>query len=151
MQVKTVIIASDHAGCSLKAALVTHLRDKGITVYDYGTNEVSPPVDYPEKAYYVAKGIRNHEAEYGILICGSGIGMSIAVNRYTFIRGALCCTPEMASLARKHNNANILILGGRLIDVQTACQSVDAFLTTDFEGGRHIARVNKLERMPHDF
>ena len=151
MQVKKVIIASDHAGCSLKEAIMNHLKEQGIAVFNYGTNDETTSVDYPDYAVKVVRGIVHGEAQYGILICGTGIGMSIAVNRYDYIRGALAPTPELAKLAREHNNANILILGGRFTDTKTAIASVDAFLTTDYEGGRHRVRVNKLERMPHDF
>lgn len=151
MQVKKVIIASDHAGCSLKEHLITHLEKQGYTVYNYGTNDPNVAVDYPKKAFYVAKALYRYEAPFAILICGTGIGMSIAVNRYDFIRGALACSPETARLARQHNNANVLILGGRVTDVETAKQCADLFLTTPFEGGRHTARVNQLEKMPHDF
>ncbi len=151
MQAKKVIIASDHAGCSLKEQLISYLEDKGYTVYNYGTNDPNTPVDYPQKAFYVAKALNRYEAPFAILICGTGIGMSIAVNRYDFIRGALVCSPETARLARAHNNANVLILGGRVTDADTAKQCADIFLTTAFEGGRHTARVNQLEKMPHDF
>lgn len=151
MQGKKIVMAADHAGCSLKRALKTYLTEQGYTVSDYGTNDETVPVDYPEKAFLLAKGIYTGEADIGLLVCGSGIGMSIAVNRYDFIRGALVCTPEMATLARRHNNANVLVLGGRLTDIETAKACVDAFLTTPFDGGRHEARVAALERMPHDF
>lgn len=151
MQVKTVIMAADHAGCPLKEILREHLIQSGVQVFNYGTNSAAFPVDYPDYAMKVARGIHNGEAQYGILICGSGVGMSIAVNRYDYIRGALVWTPELARLAREHNNANVLILGGRFIDAATAVQAADVFLSTPFGGGRHVVRVNKLERMPHDF
>lgn len=151
MQVKNVIIAADHAGCPLKEAIREWLIANDIHVHNYGTNDATVSVDYPDKAATLARGIERGEANYGILICGSGIGMSIAVNRYDFIRGALVSSPELATLARQHNNANVLILGGRFMDVSTAIECVKNFLTTPFEGGRHQIRVNKLEKMPHDF
>ncbi len=151
MQGKKIIVAADHAGCGLKKQLKEYLTELGCIIQDYGTDDDSVSVDYPEKAYLLAKGIYTGEADIGILVCGSGIGMSIAVNRYDFIRGALVCSPEMAVLARKHNNANVLILGGRLTDSETAKLCINAFLTTPFEGGRHENRVAELERMSHDF
>ncbi len=151
MQVKNVILAADHAGCPLKEAIRKWLVENGIQVHNYGTNDPNTPVDYPDKAAKMAEGIERGEALFGILVCGSGIGMSIAVNRYDFIRGALVWNPELATLARQHNNANVLILGGRFTDEAVAIECVKNFLTTPFEGGRHQVRVNKLERMPHDF
>lgn len=151
MQEKKVVMASDHAGCPLKEALRHYLEDNGFQVINYGTNSADNSVDYPDEAYLLAKGIYRGEADLGILICGSGIGMSIAVNRYPHIRGALVCSPEMTELARKHNNANVLILGGRFMDEKTAIECVDKFFSTAFEGGRHENRVRKLRRMPHDF
>ncbi len=151
MQIKNVILAADHAGCPLKEAIRAYLIENKIQVHNYGANDPNVSVDYPDKAAKMAEGINRGEAHYGILVCGSGIGMSIAINRYTYIRGALVSSPELATLARQHNNANVLILGGRFIDVPTAIECVKNFLTTPFEGGRHVVRVNKLERMPHDF
>ena len=151
MQVKNVILAADHAGCPLKEAIRKWLVENGIQVHNYGTNDPNTPVDYPDKAAKMAEGIERGEALFGILVCGSGIGMSIAVNRYDFIRGALVWNPELATLARQPNNANVLILGGRFTDEAVAIECVKNFLTTPFEGGRHQVRVNKLERMPHDF
>ncbi len=151
MQEKKVVIASDHAGCPLKEFLIRYLEEKGFLVINYGTNDAQNSVDYPDQAYLLAKGIYRNEAPLGILICGSGIGMSIAINRYSHIRGALVCTPEMAELARQHNNANVLILGGRFINEETAAACVDKFFTTAFEGGRHEVRVRKLGRMLNDF
>lgn len=151
MQGKKIIIAADHAGCPLKQQLVDYLRSQDYEVLDFGTSDESVSVDYPDKAYLLAKGLYNHEGDVGILVCGSGIGMSIAINRYSFIRGALVCSPEMAKLARQHNNANVLVLGGRLTSFDTAKTCLDLFLTTPFEGGRHEIRVKKLERMDHEF
>ncbi|MBR4926774.1 MAG: ribose 5-phosphate isomerase B [Alphaproteobacteria bacterium] len=150
MQEKKIIIASDHAGCAGKDMLKQYLKDQGYTVFDYGTHSPEQSVDYPDKAYVVAKGLTRNEAPKAILLCGSGIGMSIAINRYDTMRGALCCTPEMARLARAHNDANVLILGGRLTDDKTLKACVDEFLNTPFDGGRHLIRVKKLGRMPNE-
>lgn len=148
MQDKKILIAADHAGCPLKEGLVAYLKSQGFTPIDYGTDDPQTPSDYPDQAALLARGIAEQAGQYGVLICGSGIGMSIAVNRYPFIRGALVYSPKMAELARRHNNANVLILGGRMTDITTATQCLDVFLTTPFDGGRHTARVAKLERMP---
>ena len=150
MQGKKIIIASDHAGYQMKEYLDALLRKQGYTVMDVGTYD-EKPVDYPDKAYLVAQGIYDREADVGILICGTGIGMSMAVNKYNHIRGALVFTPEMATLARQHNNANVLILGGRTTSLETAAACTLAFLSTPFEAGRHENRVAKIGRMNHDF
>lgn len=147
---KKIIIGSDHAGYQMKEYLDSMLKAQGYTVIDVGPGDENP-VDYPDKAYLVAQGIHDREADLGILICGTGIGMSIAVNRYNHIRGALALTPEMATLARQHNNANVLVLGARMMTNEKAVDVVNAFLSTAFEGGRHEARVAKLGRMNHDF
>ncbi len=151
MQVKKIVMASDHAACELKSFIKESLIQKGYEIIDHGTNDASQSVDYPDKAYLVAKSIKKQEAECGILLCGSGIGMSIAINRYSFIRGALVHSQEYARLSRQHNNANVLVLGGRFLDKEEAMKIVDIFLTTDFEAGRHERRIAKLGDMPHDF
>ena len=151
MQGKRILIASDHAGYRMKEYLDAWLRQQGYVVIDVGPSDETP-VDYPDKAYLVAQGLYDREADLGILVCGTGIGMSIAVNKYNHIRGALVFTPEMAALARAHNNANVLILGGRTTSMETAVKCADAFLKTPFEGGgRHERRVLKTGRMNHDF
>ena len=150
MQGKKIIIASDHAGYQMKEYLDKTLKEQGYIVIDVGPYD-DKSVDYPDYAYRLAQGIYDREADVGILICGTGIGMSIAVNRYDHIRGALAFTPDMARLARQHNNANVLVLGARTTSLETALSATNAFLSTAFEGGRHEARVQKLERMNHDF
>ena len=151
MQVKKIVMASDHAACELKSYLKETLGQEGYEIIDLGTNDSSQSVDYPDKAYALAKSIKRKEADCGILLCGSGIGMSIAVNRYSFIRGALVHSEEYARLARQHNDANVLVLGGRFLDKEEAMKITKVFLTTDFESGRHERRIAKLGGMSHDF
>lgn len=150
MQEKRIAIAADHAGCTLKMALVRHLEENDYLALDFGTYNADTPVDYPDQAARVAQAIYRREADYGILICGSGIGMSIAVNRYPFIRGALVFNSELAELSRLHNNANVLVLGARVIDEKTAIDCLEVFLKTSFEGDRHERRVQKLGELPRD-
>lgn len=139
-----IVIASDHAGFDLKQAVIAHLG--AANVLDLGTNGPES-VDYPDFGTAAAGAIERGEAERGIIICGSGIGISIAANRNPVVRAALCMTPEMARLGRLHNDANVLALGARLVDVDTALECVDAFLKTEFEGGRHTRRVEKLGKL----
>jgi ribose 5-phosphate isomerase B len=140
---KVVAIANDHAGVVLKHALLECIAECGFTVLDLGTNDTAS-VDYPDYGNLVAKALNDAGAEFGIAICGSGIGISIAANRHAGIRAALCSTGLAAELARKHNDANILCLGSRLIGDAEAKECVKRFLTTAFEGGRHTKRVEKL-------
>jgi len=141
--IKSIAIASDHAGYDLKLKVISYLKEKGISFVDYGTNS-SESVDYTDYAHRVAKVIEKNEQPFGILICGTGIGVSITANRYRNIRCALCWDSEIAVLARKHNNANVLALAGRYTDETTAKKIVDAFITTEFEGGRHLRRIEKI-------
>ena len=136
-------IASDHAGVGLKAVLRVALEEAGREVIDLGPRD-DGPVDYPDFAQALAREIESGRADRGVLICGSGIGMSIAVNRSCAVRGALCRDEEEARLARAHNDANVLALGARGVSEDTARRCLRAFLDTDFEGGRHSARVAKL-------
>jgi ribose 5-phosphate isomerase B len=139
-----LFIACDHGGVELKALLVQTFSDR-VDWVDLGTN-AAESVDYPDYAGKLADAVKADGTEgiAGVLICGSGIGISIAANRFTWIRAALCTSREMATLARQHNDANVLVLGARIIDNQTAENCLDAFLNTDFEGGRHSLRVAKL-------
>ena len=143
MSDQRIAIASDHAGVSLKAVLRADLEAAGCEVVDLGPDG-DGPVDYPDYAQAVAQAIESGHAQQGVLICGSGIGMSIAVNRSRAVRGALCHDAEEARLARSHNDANVLALGARRVSEDTARHCLRAFLDTDFEGGRHAARVAKL-------
>ena len=143
MSDQRIAIASDHAGVSLKAVLRADLEATGRAVVDLGPSG-DGPVDYPDYAQAVARAIESGRAERGVLICGSGIGMSIAVNRSRAVRGALCHDEGEARLARAHNDANVLALGARRVSEETARRCLHAFLETEFEGGRHLARVAKL-------
>ncbi|NIZ02216.1 ribose 5-phosphate isomerase B [Thalassospira lucentensis] len=143
MNVKTVAIAADHGGVELKSTIISALKDRGIEVFDLGTNS-SESVDYPDYAKVVAQSIIEGKSDAGILVCGSGIGMSIAANRYPEIRAALAHDRLSATLSRQHNNANVLCLGARLVGDLLALDCIDAFLSTEFEGGRHALRVAKM-------
>ena len=146
MQEKKILIASDHGGFKLKETLKTYLQKKGFDVVDYGTDSTES-VNYPDYARALVKGIKSKKAKRGILICTSGIGMSIAANRYPFIRAALVSNKELAHMARSHNDANVLVFGANYIKPNVAKKCVDEFLTTAFEGGRHTCRVKALGRM----
>lgn len=143
MNNKKVAIASDHAGVELKEVLKQDLALLGCAVTDLGPNETHS-VDYPDYANKLADCMKKNTDAVGVLICGSGIGMSIAANRHKHIRAALVSTVEQAALARQHNNANVLCLGARQISEQTARECIKTFLTTGFEGGRHAGRIAKM-------
>ena len=133
-------IACDHAGFDLKEEIVKQYEE---IIVDLGTNSCES-VDYPDYAINLVKKLESDHKAKGILICGSGIGMTIAANRQRFIRAGLAFNPEIAKQMRLHNNANVLVLPGRFIDLQNALQCVEIFLKTDFEAGRHKRRINKL-------
>lgn len=135
-----IVIASDHAGFFLKEKIKDFLQKEGHEVLDMGTYS-SVSVDYPEYGFKAVEKLLKGEAERGILICGTGIGMSIIANRFPGIRAALCHEPFSAQMARRHNNANVLVLGGRLIGDGMAVEIVRVFLTTEFEAGRHERRI----------
>lgn len=143
---KKIGIASDHAGFNLKKIIVDYLKNKKFEVYDLGTFNDSESVDYPDFACKVAKGIKEKKFKFGILICGTGIGMAIMANRFKEIRAANCNDIYTAKLARKHNNANVLTIGARVIAPELAIEIVDAFLKTPFASkvSRHVRRVLKL-------
>ncbi|HXB40977.1 MAG TPA: ribose 5-phosphate isomerase B [Bacteroidia bacterium] len=140
----TLHIGCDHAGFELKEQLKKYLSEKGHKITDHGCYS-SERADYPDHAHKVANAVSADEKSLGILICGSGNGINITANKHKGIRSALCWMPEIASLARQHNNANIIALPARFIDLKTASACVDAFLSAVFEGGRHAYRVNKIE------
>ena len=138
-----VAVAADHGGYELKSVLLPELRALGFDVLDLGTNGPES-VDYPDFAEKVAAAIETGKARFGVLICGTGIGMSIAANRHRKVRAALCHDVTTARLARQHNDANVLTLGGRLIGTEAAKDCLKTFLSTSFEGGRHARRVAKF-------
>lgn len=140
-----IIIGSDHAGYKLKEAVVQFLKEMHTEVEDIGTDSESP-VDYPDYGYRVAESVSDGSYEKGILVCGSGIGMSIVANKVPGIRAALCMTPEQAEFSKSHNDANILVLAGRFTDEQTAREVVQRWLNTEFEGGRHARRIKKIHK-----
>jgi len=139
-----IAIASDHGGFDLKESIKKHLKARGEDVTDMGTYS-SESVDYPVFGNVCAQAVISESADRGIVICGTGIGISIAANRNKGIRCALCTDTYMAEMSRKHNNANMLALGGRVTGTDRALEIVDTWLTTDFEGGRHQRRVDMLD------
>ena len=139
-----VIIGSDHGGYDLKEGIKGFLSESdSYIVQDIGTFS-RDPIDYPDIAHKVARNISEKKFERGILICGSGIGMSIVANRYKNVRAALCHNLYTARVSRAHNNANVLSLGGRILGIGLAIEMVDLFLKTDFEGGRHQKRIDSI-------
>ncbi len=144
---QTIAIGADHAGYPLKKTLVEDLKAMGFDVLDMGTNSEAS-VDYPDFGYAVAQAVSSGQAHRGILICGTGIGMSIAANRHHGIRAALCTHGVMARLAREHNDANIHVMGSRIIGPEIARECMRQFMATQYAGGRHDARIAKLGQ-PH--
>lgn len=136
-------IGSDHGGFELKNHMIKHLKERGIEVKDYGTY-TEESCDYPDIAKTVAEAVVSGECERGILICGTGIGISIAANKVKGIRAALCSDVFSAKMAKRHNNANIICLGGRVTGRELAFMIVDSFLDEEFEGGRHQNRIDKI-------
>jgi ribose 5-phosphate isomerase B len=143
MSVKIIAIGADHAGFKLKEQLKHHLDKQGIKVYDKGCYS-EESIDYPDFGHPVADMVEQNNDVVGILICGSGNGINMTANKHQGIRSALCWTPEIASLARQHNDANILALPARFISTELAMEMVDVFLNTTFEGGRHAHRTAKI-------
>jgi ribose 5-phosphate isomerase B len=142
---ETIAIASDHAAVALKAELAEWLRGTGHEVVDLGPHDTAS-VDYPDYGYRLAEAIQDGQATRGVALCGSGIGISIAVNRNPACRCALVGEPLSAALARQHNDANVIALGARLTGIDMAKACITAFLSTPFEGGRHTGRVDKLSK-----
>lgn len=139
-----IVIGADHGGYRLKEVVKRHLLAAGHEVHDVGTHDGQTSVDYPDYALPVARAVVRGEYDFGIVICGTGIGISIAANKVRGTRAALCTDPYMARMARMHNDANILALGGRVIGEGLALEIVDAFLGASYEGGRHARRVAKI-------
>ena len=138
-----VFLSSDHAGFELKEKVKSFLIDNNFVYEDLGCSSLEP-VDYPDFAKLLSKKIKDKNYTKGILFCGTGIGISMAANRFPHIRAALCTSVEMASKSRKHNDANVLALGGRILEEKLALEIVKEFLQTNFEAGRHSLRVNKI-------
>ena len=143
MAQKIIGLASDHAGYELKEYAKQYLAEKGIPYKDYGTNSAAS-CDYPDFGHALAAGIEKSEVGCGIAVCGSGEGISMTLNKHQKIRAALAWTPEIAELSRRHNDANVLVMPGRFITHDQAKSILDAFLSTDFEGGRHLRRIEKI-------
>jgi ribose 5-phosphate isomerase B len=140
---KTIAVGCDHAGFPYKARVVQILQERGIELLDYGTNSADS-VDYPDFVHPVAEAIEEGRAQQGIVLCGSGNGVAITANKHQGIRAAICWQSELASLARQHNDANVLALPVRFIKEEEAARIVNAFLDAEFEGGRHARRVGKI-------
>jgi len=141
-----IALAADHGGFELKEKIKEHLQQKGIEFLDLGCN-AEASVDYPDYGRACGEAVMRGDAERGIVVCGTGIGISIAANKVKGIRCALCTSLFMAEMSRKHNNANMLALGGRILETELALSIVDMWLTTEFEGGRHQRRVDLLDCM----
>jgi len=140
-----VVIGSDHAGFEQKQRLAQHLADAGVDVIDVGTQNGEDSVDYPDFAVAAARRVAAGDADLGVLVCGTGIGMSIAANKVHGARAANVTTPEFARLAREHNNANMVTVSARFVPLQVNEEIIDTFLATPFGGGRHADRVAKIE------
>ncbi len=139
-----IAVGCDHAGFVLRDAVLDFLKTRGVEVLDCGAFAEETGDDYPNIAFKVAQATAEEEVDGGVLLCGTGIGMSMAANRHQGVRAAVCTTELHARLARRHNNANVLCLGARMTGAELARAIVDAFLDTDFEGGRHQRRIDKL-------
>ncbi|GAK92419.1 ribose 5-phosphate isomerase B [Nonlabens ulvanivorans] len=138
-----ISIGNDHAGPDYKQAIVDMLKKRGHQVTNHGTDTLDS-VDYPDFAHKVGQDVDNHAADLGVVICGSAQGVSMTVNKYQNVRGAVCWTKEIAGLAREHNNANIICIPARFTSIPQAIAMVETFLDTEFAGGRHANRVNKI-------
>lgn len=143
MKIK-IAIGSDHAGFELKETLIDYLKSNGYEVIDKGCFSADR-ADYSDYAHSVSLDVLNNLVNFGVLLCGSGNGIAMTANKHKGIRAALCWNSEIAALARQHNNANVLVLPARYISIVDAYKSIDVFFTTDFEGGRHQARVDKID------
>jgi ribose 5-phosphate isomerase B len=138
-----IVLGSDHGGLELKEAIQTALVARGLEIVDYGTDN-GDSVDYPDFAEKVASAVSRGESDLGILICGTGIGMSIVANKFPGVRAALAADEFMAKMAKEHNNANILVLGGRVLPKEKAVKMVNVWLDSSYEGGRHQRRLDKI-------
>ena len=143
IKTNNIVLASDHAGFKLKEKIKFFLVKKGKKVLDLGTKNTDS-VDYPDYAHLLSKKMKKNSYKFGVLICGSGIGMDMAANKHKNIRAALCYNIKSAKLSRQHNNANVLAIGSRLTNTNTALKCVNTFIKTNFSGGRHVRRVRKI-------
>ena len=139
-----LVVGSDHAAYELKEAIKEKLISEGHEVIDVGCDSTES-VDYPKYGHAVGRTVASGEAERGIAVCGSGIGISIACNKVPGIRAALCTSVEMAEMCRRHNNANVVCMGARMISQELAFDIIDTWMTTEFEGGKHLRRINEIE------
>ena len=139
-----IVVGSDHAAYELKEAIKEKLTKEGHEVIDVGCDSTES-VDYPKYGHAVGRTVASGEAERGIAVCGSGIGISIACNKVPGIRAALCTSVEMAEMCRRHNNANVVCMGARMISQELAFDIIDKWMTTEFEGGKHLRRINEIE------
>jgi len=139
-----ISIGNDHAGTDYKFRIIEFLKSKNIEVTNYGTDAVSS-VDYPDFVHPVAKDVESKKSTYGILICGSANGVAMTANKYANIRAGICWSNQIVSLIRQHNNANILCIPARFTEIEDVLKMVDTFLNTEFEGGRHQNRINKIQ------
>ena len=139
-----IVVGSDHAAYELKEAIKEKLINEGHEVIDVGCDSPES-VDYPKYGHAVGRAVASGEAERGIAVCGSGIGISIACNKVPGIRAALCTSVEMAEMCRRHNNANVVCMGARMISQELAFDIIDTWMTTDFEAGKHLRRINEIE------
>ena len=143
MKMNRIVLASDHAGFKLKEIIKNFLIKKKKKVLDLGTNNINS-VDYPDYAHLLSKKINSNDNQFGILICGSGIGMNMAANKHKNIRAALCYDVKSTKLSRQHNNANVMTIGARLTKKNIALKCVTTFMETNFRGGRHLRRIKKI-------
>lgn len=144
-----IAVACDHAGADIKPKVIAYLHSLNYQVIDCGAMSAESS-DYPDYAHKVARLVAHQKVGRGVLICGSGIGMAMTANRYKGVRAFVCDNPDIAALARQHNDANVICFGMRLISLDTLTACLDTFLKTQFEGGRHERRVNKIEEVDHD-
>ena len=147
LKIMKISIGNDHAGTDYKFAIMEYLRSRNIEVKNNGTND-SESVDYPDYVHPVATDVEKGNADFGIIICGSGNGASMTANKHQGVRSALCWNKEIARLAREHNDANVLSIPARYTSIPQAIEMVKVFIDTEFEGGRHSRRVNKIARKP---
>ena len=136
---------SDHAGFAIKEAVVRRLRAQGHSVVDLGATDAETSVDYPDYAHAVAAMVERGEVERGLLVCGTGLGVCMAANRHHGVRAAACATPHLAEMSRRHNDANVLCLAGRILSEEEAWAVTELWMATPFEGGRHARRVARIE------